>query len=396
MVVVEPVVQLAAGQRQQELRDVHRRIRVAYPFRHYLLQLPHQRLELLLRCCLGVLSRLVVLPQDHLIFALLQRGPVGLAVEDALLVLRGRPDEQVLHLPVDPIHVDDLVQLRQLLLGEVLEAEELLIDHSECADAARPDDQHLFVEGNDPFEFVLFPPGVEQIRPHLLVLALLVQLEHQLHGVAVGHEEAVAVGEALEGLVLVVLAPDHGLLRQHGRERKGGVEVDVAAVADFAVGMVFGVASEAALGDCDVDAAALRADAYVGQDDAFRPVDAVAVDEAVQLGVGEVLAVRGQVLEADEVDLYAAVDADSHKEAVVILSADLVLSPPYHWLTAPRQSVADEPRPRGLLDLPGVQVEHAELALRQEHQREEVGDDDLEVRELDVLFEEDHVHRVLE
>lgn len=96
---------------------------------------------------------------------------------------------------------------------------------------------------------------------------------------------------------------------------------------------------------------------------------------------------RGEVLEANEVDLYVAANANSHKQTVVVLLADQMLPPPYHRLTTSRQSIADEPRARRLFYLPSVQVEHAELAVVQKDQREEIGEDDLKVRELEVFLE---------
>lgn len=96
---------------------------------------------------------------------------------------------------------------------------------------------------------------------------------------------------------------------------------------------------------------------------------------------------RGEVLEANEVDLYVAANANSHKQTIVVLLADQMFPPPNDWLGSSWQSIADEPRARRLFYLPSVQVEHAELAVIQEDQREEIGEDDLKVRELEVFLE---------
>lgn len=208
-------------------------------------------------------------------------------MEEAFLILRGRPEEQVLHLPVDLVHVDYLIQLHQFFLREMLKGIKLLIDHPKRVDTARPNDQHLFIIGHNSFEFVLFAPCIQQIRTHLLILTPLMQPEHKLEGISIGHEESIAVGEAVKGFVLVVLAPDYGLLGEHWREREGGVEVDVAAVAYLAVGLGFGVVSNAAFGDCDVQAVAVYTDVYVWEDDAFLPVDEVSIDEIVESGIFE-------------------------------------------------------------------------------------------------------------
>lgn len=220
--------------------------------------------------------------------------------------------------------------------------------------------------------------------------------KYQLGGIPIGHEEPIAVGEALKGLVFVVLAPDYGLLREYGREGKGGVEVDVAAAADLAVGLVLGVVGDAAFGDGNVQAVAIDADVYVWQDDALLPVDAVRVDEVGWLVFFEEFGMRGQILETNEVDFYVAANADCHKQPVVVLLAYQVLTPSYHWLTASCQSIADEPRTRRLFDQHSLQVEDAKLAVVEEDQCKEVGDDDLKVSELDVFLEEDHVDHVLQ
>lgn len=109
VVVVEPVVELVAGQCLLELRHVHGRKGSSYFFAHYLLQFVHQHLELTVCCCLGILGWLVVLLRYHLILALLQSRPVCLTAQDALLKLRAWSDEQILHLPVDLVHVYNLI-----------------------------------------------------------------------------------------------------------------------------------------------------------------------------------------------------------------------------------------------------------------------------------------------
>lgn len=95
-------------------------------------------------------------------------------------------------------------------------------------------------------------------------------------------------------------------------------------------------------------------------------------------------------------DFYVTANANRHKKAIVVLLTDQMLPPSYHWFTPSWQFIADESRTRRLFDLPSVQVEHAELAVIKEDQCEEIGEDDLKVRELQVFLEEDHVHHVLE
>ena len=109
VVVTKPIVELVAGERLMELRHVHGRVGTAYLLAHYLLQLVHHHFELVVGFCLRILGWLVILLGNHPVLALLQSRPVCLAMEDALLKLRARPEEEVLHLPVDLVHVDDLI-----------------------------------------------------------------------------------------------------------------------------------------------------------------------------------------------------------------------------------------------------------------------------------------------